>query len=70
MGKTLKMFNGVQLTTKDSITKYPDITIFTDGGVNCTDAQKSDIIRGLLIMGTLDLSNSTEDKERCILDLY
>jgi hypothetical protein len=46
------------------------MTIFTDGGVNCTDAQKSDIIRGLLIMGTLDLSNSTEDKERCILDLY
>ena len=67
--KTIKLFDGVQVTTKDEIKKYPDMTVF-DEVINCTDQQKEDIIRLLIGFGTVDLSEFTTGKARCILDLY
>lgn len=67
--KTIKMFDGVKLTTDDEIKKYPDMTVF-DEAVNCTEEQRGDIIRLLLMYHTVDLSQFTAKKSRCILDLY
>ena len=68
MSKTIKLFDGIKLTTDEEVKKYPDMTVFDV--LKCTEEQKSDIIRGLLIFGTLDLSEITKAKTRCILDLY
>lgn len=67
--KTIKLFDGVKVTTDTEIKKYPDMTVF-DKALNCTDQQKQDIIRLLIGFGTVDLSEFTEKRARCILDLY
>jgi hypothetical protein len=69
MAKTIKLFDGIKITTSEEVKKYPDMTVF-DEAVKCSDEQKGDIIRLLLIQHTVDLSKFTADKSRCILDLY
>lgn len=69
MVRTIKMFDGIKLTTDEEVKKYPDMTVF-DEAINCTKEQRSDIIRLLLICHTVDLGQYTEPKRRCILDLY
>lgn len=68
--KTIKIFDGIKVTTDDDVRKYPDMTAF-DTAVRCTDEQRSDIIRSLLMCGgTVDLSEFTSPRQRLILDLY
>jgi len=68
--KTIKIFDGIKVTTSDDVKKYPDMTAF-DEAINCTEEQRGDIIRGLLMNGgTLDLSEITTNHTRLILDLY
>jgi hypothetical protein len=64
--KTLKMFEGVRIETEDETENCKDMTVFDI--INCTDEQKTDIIRMLLINGTIDLSKLVNQK--CILTLY
>lgn len=68
--KTIKIFDGIKVTTDDDVKKYPDMTAF-DKAINCTEEQRSDIIRVLLMNGgTADLSEFTSPRHRLILDLY
>ena len=68
--KTIKIFDGIKVTTCDEVKKYPDMTAF-DEAIHCTEEQRGDIIRGLLMNGgTLDLSEITTGNTRLILDLY
>ena len=68
--KTIKIFDGIKVTTSNEVKKYPDMTAF-DEVVKCTEEQRGQIIRALLINGgTLDLSEITTGKKRLILDLY
>jgi len=68
--KAIKIFDGIKLTTADEVKKYPDMTVF-DEVVKCTEEQRGEIIRALLMNGgNLDLSQCTTDGRRCILDLY
>ncbi|MGX8709809.1 MAG: hypothetical protein ACQGTM_06120 [bacterium] len=68
--KTIKIFDGIKVTTGDNVIKYPDMTAF-DEAVKCTEEQRGDIIRGLLMNGgTIDLSEFTTPPQRLILDLY
>lgn len=69
MAKTIKLFDGIKVTTDSEIMKYPDMTAFNEV-VKCSEEQKKDIIRLLLMYRTVDLSEFTEDGSRCILDLY
>lgn len=48
--KPIKIFDGIKVTTSDEIKKYPDMTAF-DEAINCTEAQRGNIIRGLLMNG-------------------
>ena len=68
--KTIKIFDGIKVTTDDNVIKYPDMTAF-DEAVSCTEEQRDDIIRGLLMNGGMvDLSKFTTPPQRLILDLY
>ena len=65
--KTIKLFDGVKVTTADEIQKFPDMTVF-DECVKCTEEQKKDIIQSLMCFHTLDLTKVVG--QRFILDLY
>ncbi|MGE4354219.1 MAG: hypothetical protein AB7D36_09065 [Oscillospiraceae bacterium] len=67
--KTIKLFDGIKMTTADEITKYPDMTIFNEV-IECDDKTKGDIITVLLCQHTIDLTQYTRDGKRLILDLY
>jgi len=68
--KTIKIFDGIKVTTDDEVKKYPDMTAF-DECIQCGEAIKDNIILGLLINGgTFDLTAFTGNGERLILDLY
>jgi len=66
--KTIKLFDGVQVTTKDEIKKYPDMTVF-DECLNCDEESKRNIIQQLLCFHTFDISKACGG-QRVILDLY
>jgi hypothetical protein len=65
--KTIKLFDGVKVTTADEIKKYPDMTVF-DECIKCTEEQRKDIVQSLMCFHTLDLTSVA--KQRLILDLY
>ena len=69
MAKAIKLFDGIKVTTDTEIVKYPGMTAL-DEEIKCTEEQRGDIIRLLLMFRTVDLSKFTEDGSRCILDLY
>jgi len=48
--KTIKIFDGIKVTTSDDVRKYPDMTAFNEA-INCTEEQRGDIIRALLVNG-------------------
>jgi hypothetical protein len=65
--KTIKLFDGVKVTTDNEIEKFPDMTVF-DKCLTCTDDQRKDIIRELMCFHTLDLTKVVG--KQFILDLY
>ena len=67
--KTIKIFDGIKVTTADEVKRYPDMTAF-DEAVKCSSEQKGEIIRALICCAIVDLTKYTTDKKRLILDLY
>lgn len=65
--KTIKIFDGIELETRNGKTKFPDMTLF-DKAFKCTDEQRLEIIRHLMGYRELDLTSIVGNI--CIIRTY